>query len=106
MQSNIEIFVSTKPEYWDRVDIFILQKNGSEVKIGSFDKSGYLEFKNKIIEGEMNSNPTFSIPKSYLQIIIDKFTGEVPSTKEAQNEAELKATKYHLEDMRKLLKIK
>ena len=49
--------------------------------------------------------PFMKIPRwAELQGLVDALSGQVATTKETSTIAELRATKYHLEDMRKLVK--
>lgn len=103
--NNIKVHIVQRPELFDQVDIYILRNTGDGIDLATFNKTGVFIF-NPIKEAdEPNAQPTLKIPKSMLQKIIDAFTEVVPPIKQAEIDSELKATKYHLEDMRKLMKL-
>jgi len=99
---ELKVHVVKRPDMWDGVDIFILRAFSNHKTELATIKDGNLEF-SELKEGEMWPRPTMQIPESLLQKIIDAFSKEVPPTKKVELDAELKATKYHLEDMRKLV---
>jgi len=81
------------------VRIYIIHGRETKRFIASFEKDGSITI-NEIQEGATPIKPTMMIPMALWYAISDLF-GEVisPKIKEVID-AELKATKYHLEDMR------
>lgn len=71
----------------------------------SVGKDGYLVM-TETIEGATKGKPTLCIPGRAWDGLADALRGVVPQTDKRELDAELKATKYHLEDMRKLAKLK
>ena len=98
---DIKVHIVKRPELFDSADVYIVQKIGSEVQLASV-KDNILEFKT-IKEGVTPASPTIQIPLSIMQKLIDAFSEAQPPTKQIEVDAELKATKYHLEDLRKLV---
>ena len=54
-------------------------------------------------EGAAPSEPFLRIPQDVWQLIVDAATETTPPTKKERVEAELEATKRHLDDMRHLV---
>ena len=78
--------------------------NNSKFYHASAEKNGYLKL-TEVKEGE-STDPILRIPGSAWQGLAEALRGVVPDTDVKEIDAELKATKYHLEDMRKLAKLK
>ena len=58
-------------------------------------------------EGVLSPKPTMSIPGALAQAFVDGLIGEgIVPDREAKTAGLLEATKYHLEDLRNLLKLK
>ena len=53
--------------------------------------------------GEMPADPLLVLPMDVWQMLVDATTETTPPTKREVIDSELKATKYHLEDMRRLI---
>lgn len=99
---ELKVHVVKRPDMWDGVDIFVLRAFSDKKAQLATVKEGNLEFTD-IKEGQEWPQPTLRIPETLLQKIVDAFAKEVPPTKKAELDAELKATKYHLEDLRSLV---
>lgn len=56
------------------------------------------------VEGvNVDRKPTLRLSEDIFQMVIDALSKEIKPTEKAEVDAELKSTKYHLEDMRKLV---
>ena len=88
-------------EPWnERVLVYLIdQKNR---KIAVFGKDGDLEM---VDAKEGESKPSMKIPYYAFQSILLAMGDVEPDIKREVVDSDLKATKYHLEDMRKLLKL-
>jgi hypothetical protein len=87
---------------WDLItEIFFVQEDSDGRAVGYFDKTGTLTFE-KIVQGG-KARPTLKIDDVLLREFVDELTKEVPPIKKEVADAQLIATKYHLEDMRKLV---
>ena len=97
MNNQYKIVIQEKP--WSlNVDIYILEK-GYRTSLASV-KDGYLEM-TELKEGETEGKPTLIIPLEVWQILKREMIDNKVREK-SEVEAELMATKYHLEDMRTL----
>lgn len=99
-------FIRSMP-YGDREDIWCIKHELGKAYNG-YLKEGNLVWE-EILEGSVDTTkitPFLRIPWRFpLQEFVDALTKKqaVPTTKQAEIDAELKATKFHLEDMRKLV---
>lgn len=90
-------------EPWcDRVKIYLAQQHNGRLYLGSIDKDGFIEMKEHP-EGSAKDRPLMVLGRYAWQAMADCFSQVVPETKIEVVDAELKATKYHLEDMRALV---
>lgn len=97
MNNQYKIIVQEKP--WSlNVDIYILEK-GYRTSVASVEK-GYLKM-TEIKEGANEAPPTLTIPLEVWEVLKREMIDNKVREK-SEVEAELGATKYHLEDMRKL----
>lgn len=98
--------VSLNPSPWsDNMELWIAQVKQGKFYSGNVDKDGYLELK-EVKEGLELQNPTLRINRRIWEGLAQALRGITPQVDKKEVDAELKATKYHLEDMRKLMKIK
>ena len=106
MIQQTEIKFYAGPRLGDRLDIYLVK-----IELGK-TYNGYLKEGN-IIWNEIDEGanwdahiPFMRIPHRFpIQELIDALTDKevLPTTKQAEIDSELKATKYHLEDLRKLV---
>ncbi len=90
-------------EPWsDRVKIYITQKYKGQLFVGLIDKDGFIEM-NEIPEGMADVRPSMVLSRHTWLAMADCFSQGVPETKIEVVDAEIKAMKYHLEDMRALV---
>lgn len=106
MINQTEIKFYKAPMIGDFLDIRLVKHELGKSYNGYLDK-GRLEWQ-EIKEGDEWSNyyPFMVVPYRFpIQELIDALSDKsiLPPTKTIEFEAELKATKYHLEDMRKLV---
>lgn len=86
-----------------RSDIWLIMRDGVKPSIAQI-KDGQIKLE-ELKEGESEVKPTLSIHYDAWQAIKKAMIDDKVREK-SEVEAELKATKYHLEDMRKLAKVK
>jgi len=104
-QSQLErgdwrVFVNPRPGDWN-VDVWLINRQGADTYNASVEK-GTITL-TKLKEGASPENPFLRIHQDVWQLLIDAMAENTPPTKKERVEAELEATKYHLEDMRQLV---
>lgn len=97
---NWEVKVVDKFGLWS-VDIYLVEK-GHSISLAHF-KDGQIEME-EIKDGMIDPKPTMTLPMELWAAIKATMIDDKIRDK-SEVEAELNATKYHLEDMRKLLKL-
>ena len=101
---NGDWIIHVNPRPWDiRVEIWLLHKNGN-ITENAVIKNGLIEL-SEVKEGDIPEVPFLVVPMMVWQLIVDAMSKETPPTQKLQTEGKLEATQYHLEDLRKLLKI-
>ena len=85
----------------DNVVIWLGEHRDARFYNATVGQNGYLELAESK-EGEQPA-PLLRVPAMIWQQIVDAIATEVTPTKQEVVDAELLATKYHLEDMRKLV---
>ena len=91
--------------YSDLVEVWIAQQDARGTSVIHFDKNGSM-VATLLKEGAVDPEPTMKVNGWIWNGIRQAINGvEITPDKQAVD-AELKATKYHLEDVRKLLKLK
>jgi hypothetical protein len=85
----------------DSIAVYIVQRDGSKALLAGVEKDGNLVFSE--VDGKGEDKPTLMLPSFAWQLLVDAITDTTPPTKKQAVDAELVATKYHLEDMRKLI---
>jgi len=98
-ENNWKVIVQRRG-WSDTIAVYVLQRNGNKALLASVEKDGNLKF-TEIKEGE-EEKPTLMLPTFAWQLLVDAITETTPPTKKEAIGAELVATKYHLEDMRKI----
>ena len=92
---------------WGDFKIVWMMKREGDKLFNGYMKMGNIEWE-EVKEGLINDlTPFLKVPGWTgidFQPLIDALSQKAPSTKETATTAELRATKYHLEDMRKLVK--
>lgn len=101
MKENFEVIVNRKPE-WDAYEVFLINRVNGKVYNHHVTKDGAVEAV-EIKEGDYEPKPLLRIPGLYWQEIVRAISKDLPNVTKDEVDAELKATKYHLEDMRKLV---
>lgn len=97
--------VITNKPWADAVDVYLLHESHGKFEIANLNKDGTVVMK-ELKEGADDSKPFFTLPYFAWQSVLQAMGDVEPDIKKEVVDSELKATKYHLEDMRKLLKIK
>jgi len=91
---------------WEDFKIVWLMRYERDKAFNGYMKKGNLLWQ-EVKEDSDTSNliPFLKIPGYGINLsgLVDALSNKVPSTKEIETQSELKATKYHLEDMRKLV---
>lgn len=90
--------------YNDAVEINIGQIRDGKIKVCRFEKNGSVTLED-ISEGEVVP-PTMRLPYEVWCGLSEALVGVLPEVDKKEIGAELRATKYHLEDMRRLSKLK
>ena len=109
----IKVHISRFPDSRSGLACYILEydEKGNR-RIGKINKEGYLEFSPAESEetAMLRADPTFFIPgyleEAFLNSMLEAINGVgVKLDKDSKIEGKLEATKYHLEDLRRLLKL-
>jgi len=114
MNTSIRLHVAYVGWGHRSIGIWIVRNNGkihkednsSEIEIYEFGKNGILDLREVV--GEMSDcEPSLKLDPILTEMLIDGL-GElnIKPKKESFVEGNLESTKYHLEDLRKLLKLK
>ena len=101
-----EIWFELQQGWGDFQNLWLLRRFGDKSYNGFLEK-GLLEWE-EVKEGQNTSTLTPFMKVSYrfpIQQMVDALTKKKPASEQTETTSELKATKYHLEDMRKLLKL-
>jgi hypothetical protein len=98
---NWEVFVDEKFGLLI-VDIFIMTRNLGKRSVAHFGKDGSIQL-TELKEGFYPVKPTFSLPLDLWNIFKESANKHVGTLDKKEVDAELKATKYHLQDMRRLV---
>jgi len=100
-ESKTKVFIEPQP--WNQtVKVWLTARWGNGKRYNyTIGENGHMKA-TEVEDGMEPPSPLMIIPQDMLQDIVDAFTEKVPPTKRERVEAELEATKYHLEDMRKL----
>lgn len=94
--------VVNKP-WGDAVDVYLMRQANGVAEIASIGKDGLIETK-QIKEGAgAESKPLFTLNYFAWQSVLQAMGDIEPDIKKEVIDSELKATKYHLEDLRKLV---
>ena len=89
--------------YNDTVELWIGQEIQGRFYLASVTKDGYLTMK-EIKDGAMEETPTIRLNAVVWEAFAEAIRGVLPPAIDKKEvDAELKASKYHLEDMRKLV---
>lgn len=96
------IVVLQQKPWSDVYEMFIGKRENGKLFRSTINKDGYLEMI-EIKEGEMVYPPTITIPGRAWDGLAAALRGITPQIDKKEVDAELKATKYHLEDLRKLV---
>ena len=89
-------------EPWsDRVKIWLAELIHDKTYVASVNKDGVIEM-TEVKEGAAPEKPLLIVNGNAWEAITQALSDALPPVKQEVVDAELKATKYHLEDMRKL----
>ena len=105
MNTRFKIEVIRRPGH-DQYEIYLLEQSPSGVANGNINKDGVIEMK-KVPEvaKESEVKPLMRISGYWWGEFVRAVAEDLPNITKSEVDAELKATKFHLEDMRKLLKL-
>lgn len=96
-----KVYIDKQP--WNmRLKVWLVQRVNSKVfnaTIGKYGQIVMTEHK----EGAVDPDCLMEVPELVWQKIVDAIADKVPPTKKEAIDAELLATKFHLEDMRRLV---
>jgi hypothetical protein len=91
-------------EPWsDSVKVYLMNTKSRE--IATIDKDGIIRFEEIEQGADSNNKPLFTMSYFAWQSILQALGSIEPDDKQAENNGRLKATQYHLEDLRHLLKL-
>lgn len=96
---NFRIEVIRRPE-WDMVEVYLLSKVGGVISNGTVEDGQIIM--TEIKESSESPPPFLKISGFIWDTFVRALTNDLPNISREEIDAELKATKYHLEDMRKL----
>ena len=103
MNDRFKIQVHKFPGY-DRVDVYIYSRGNNGTVNYSIREDGGIEAKEVPEAVEYKEiKPFMSIPGIMWEDLVLALTEQLPDISKREIDAELKATKYHLEDMRRLV---
>lgn len=88
----------------DAVELFIGHTSPQGTEIAHIDKNGLLKW-DKVKEGGFEICPTIQMNRLIWDCISRALQGVAQPPEQSHIEGELQATKYHMEDLRKLLKL-
>lgn len=83
-------------------ELWVARKIDDKTLVLNVSESGTLT-ETIVKEGEQPQKPFAIMPLELLQVFVDALTDKIPPTKKEVVEGILEATKFHLEDMRKLV---
>lgn len=101
-----ELWFELQQGWGDFQNLWLLRRTG-EKSFNGYLKKGMLEWE-EVVSGYDISKLTPFMRVTYhfpVQQMIDALIKKKPAQEQVETLSELKATKYHLEDMRKLLKL-
>lgn len=88
----------------NRVDVYVYSREGNAVKNYSIKEDGMIWAKDVPEAVEYKDiKPFMSIPGMMWDEFVLALTEQLPDVSKREIDAELKATKYHLEDFRKIV---
>ena len=98
MEHGLQVFVKAHP-WSDGFDVYVLSKRSD----GNFILNGDVWSEAK--EGDEHK-PTFRLTSEMAKLLTEALLSKgVRPDEESRNEGRLEATRYHLEDLRKMLKL-
>jgi len=98
------ISVRCRP-YNDQVEVWFAYQRSVTTEICYFNETGIMMMR-KLDEGDLDPPPTMRINRNIWDGLRQAINGVEETPQKQSVDAELKATKYHLEDMRKIAKVK
>lgn len=100
-EGNWQIVVNPRPGSFE-IEVWLINIESGKAKVANVNKDGYLELKE--VKDETNPGPPFMrVPHPVWELIVNAIAEKTPPLKKEVVDAELSATKFHLEDMRKLV---
>jgi len=98
---EFKIEVNRKPGY-DLWEVYLGRYDGKDLYVYNADKGGNL-IATRVDEGKDNVKPLLKVPSMLWRQLVLAISKDLPNIQKDVVDSELKATKYHLEDMRKLV---
>lgn len=105
---EFKIHIDNLP-YMDGVGIYFIKHDNEKVFLGKINDDSYIEWEEQ--SGyTSNQKPTFYVTGYFSHIFLKAFAealdkGNIKTDKDAKIEGKFEAQRYHLEDLRKLLKL-
>ena len=103
MNRELQVVVNRFAGGMDMVEVFVYERFADNVSLYNIDSKGDVVV-TSMKKGTQNPKPFFRLPGYIWEDFVLTLTDELPNIKRDVVDAELKATKYHLEDMRDLVK--
>ena len=101
-EGNWQIVVNPRPGSFE-IEVWLINVESGKARIANVMKDGSLEFR-EIKDGDPLGNaPFLRVPQNVWELIVNAISEVTPPLKKEVVDAELTATKFHLEDMRKLV---
>ena len=102
-EGNWQIVVNPRPGSFE-IEVWIISVESGKAKVANINKDGYLELK-EVKDGmpAEDNIPFMRVPYPVWELIVNAIAEKTPPLKKEVLDAELSATKFHLEDMRKLV---
>ena len=102
-EGNWQIVVNPRPGSFE-MEIWLISVESGKAKAANVNKDGYLELKDVKDGVSLADNvPFMRVPYPVWELIVNAITEVTLPLKKEVLDAELTATKFHLEDMRQLV---
>jgi hypothetical protein len=99
-EANWKVYIQRRG-WSDTVGVYLLCRQNGKGLLASVEKDGVLKF-SEVKEGDPEK-ATLVLPAMLWGLLVDAITDTTPPLRKQVVDAELSATKYHLEDMRKIV---
>jgi hypothetical protein len=101
INKNLKFIVNRKPQ-WDAYEIYLVGSDGVRSYIYNIGKDGKI-IEKVMVDGAVDSPPLMMLGGDLWESFVLAVSNNLPNIKKDVVDAELTATKYHLEDMRDIV---